>query len=118
MAVEGVHEPGGDRVTGNCEPGPRRQALGAHLGVGDGDQRVDRGAPGMGCECIETERAGEVGDDRARDRIDAGGHARDLGVRRRHDHQLHPDRGVTGVIAPAAGRVRGPAGGLQGQRQC
>ena len=85
-APEVMDDPMGELVARHREPGAPAQGAGTGVGVGQGDQGMDHRPATVREEHVETDRTREMGDDRAIDRLDRGGHRADGAVRRR-DHQ-------------------------------
>jgi hypothetical protein len=62
--------------------------LGAQIGIGQGDERVDRRRAGMTGQDVEAKGAGQVGHDRARHRPDGSRYLGDGHVGRGDDQQV------------------------------
>ena len=107
----------GDRFAGHGEPTTARQARGAGCGIGERHERVDRGAPRVGCERVESERAGQVGDHGSIVGFDGGGHLRDRGIRRGDHEEVDPVRRAGHVVAPADRLIDRPPGPRQREAQ-
>lgn len=114
-APQVIDRPLHDRIAGDREPSPVGKASSAHLRIRQGDQRMKRRTSAVRGEDLESQTAGEVGDDGVGD----GEHLRcDVGyrcIRRGDDDEIDTAGGTREVVAPSEIGLPDPPGPGEGE---
>jgi hypothetical protein len=116
-ATERLDDVEHQRIASHREPRVLAKATGADFGRWERDERVQRRAPHVRTEDVETERARQVRDDRALVGLDGVGHVGDGHVGRGDDEEVDTVRGTRRVVAAVDGISDNPSALGERQRQ-